>query len=52
VGFEALLAACGGDMRRFVAAVKRIGPESFPGPDTQAIDGILRARAARGCDAP
>ncbi|MBM4357671.1 MAG: aminopeptidase [Deltaproteobacteria bacterium] len=51
-GFEALLAACGDDMRRFVTALKRIGPDVFPEPDAQAIDGILRARAARGCDAP
>lgn len=53
-GFAALLEACGGDVRRFLAAVKRIDARAFVRPDETAIDELLTARAKTGCgdDAP
>jgi predicted aminopeptidase len=49
LAFARLLDACGGAWPRFLAAVRRIGPNDFARPDQRDIDAIIRARADAGC---
>jgi predicted aminopeptidase len=50
-GFGRLLEACGGDFRRFLAAVRRIDGGTFSRRDEPAIDALLDGRASAGCPA-
>lgn len=48
-GFDKLFEACGRDMRRFIAASRRVEPGDFPKPHVKEYANIVSRLAARGC---
>jgi predicted aminopeptidase len=47
--FERLLAACGRDWRRFVAAVSTVQEKDFPKAQLEDFTEVVEALATRGC---
>jgi predicted aminopeptidase len=50
--FEELFTACGGDMKKFIAAAKRVQPADFDAPQSKAFGRVVAKLVARGCPKP
>ncbi len=47
--FDAMLATCGGDMTRFIAASKLVRASDFAKPQEKSFDAVVQAISKRGC---
>ncbi len=47
--FEALFDACGKDMKRLVAASRKVDERDFPEPQATKLEGVVARIAERGC---